>query len=281
MEFDEWEPVYEAICSDFGYDRAGDERGRDLLASLLEKSFDLADLSFVGGATAAIAGRARRSRPSRDLERAREADVVLAASTAVDTLASHGIDVDCMVTDLDKNPDTVERLTAQGVPVAVHGHGDNLAAIRDVVPDCNGAYVLPTTQAAPRGPVQTSAASPTATARRFSPTTSAPRASSSSAGISTIRRSTPRRLTNSSGPNASSTGSSRAATNGSRCSTAAGIRSTPTEFPSARGDSPVTPIARLSRAVVTESDIRRCRFRHRTDTSTPTRASCHSVGTPR
>jgi len=56
MEFDEWEPVYEAICSDFGYDRAGDERGRDLLASLLEKSFDLADLSFVGGATAAIAG---------------------------------------------------------------------------------------------------------------------------------------------------------------------------------------------------------------------------------
>jgi len=59
-----------------------------------------------------------------------------------------------MVTDLDKNPDTVERLTAQGVPVAVHGHGDNLAAIRDVVPDCNGAYVLPTTQAAPRGPVR-------------------------------------------------------------------------------------------------------------------------------
>jgi len=72
MEFDEWEPVYEAICSDFGYDRAGDERGRDLLASLLEKSFDLADLSFVGGATAAIAGRARRSRPSgTSSERAR------------------------------------------------------------------------------------------------------------------------------------------------------------------------------------------------------------------
>ncbi|MFB1063907.1 6-hydroxymethylpterin diphosphokinase MptE-like protein [Natrinema sp. H-ect4] len=154
MEFDEWEPVYEAICSDFGYDRAGDERGRDLLASLLEKSFDLADLSFVGGATAAIAGAGPSLETERDLERAREADVVLAASTAVDTLASHGIDVDCMVTDLDKNPDTVERLTARGTPVAVHGHGDNLAAIRDVVPDCDGAYVLPTTQAAPRGPVR-------------------------------------------------------------------------------------------------------------------------------
>jgi len=186
-----------------------------------------------------------------------------------------------MVTDLDKNPDTVERLTAQGVPVAVHGHGDNLAAIRDVVPDCNGAYVLPTTQAAPRGPVRNVGGFTDGDRAAFLADHVGARASSSSAGISTIRRSTPRRLTNSSGPNASSTGSSRAATNGSRCSTAAGIRSTPTEFPSARGDSPVTPIARLSRAVVTESDIRRCRFRHRTDTSTPTRASCHSVGTPR
>jgi uncharacterized Rossmann fold enzyme len=58
------------------------------------------------------------------------------------------------VSDLDKNPETVERLTVDGVPVAVHGHGDNLAAIRDVVPNCDDAYVLPTTQAEPRGPVR-------------------------------------------------------------------------------------------------------------------------------
>ncbi len=59
-----------------------------------------------------------------------------------------------MVTDLDKNPATVERLTERGVPVAVHGHGDNLDAIRTVVPNCDHEYVLPTTQAAPYGPVR-------------------------------------------------------------------------------------------------------------------------------
>ncbi|MDF9746720.1 6-hydroxymethylpterin diphosphokinase MptE-like protein [Natrinema salsiterrestre] len=154
MEFDEWEPVYEAILRDFAYDRAGDERGRDLLAARLEESFDPTELPIGPETTVAIAGAGPSLETETDLERAREADAVVAASTAVDTLAAHGIDADCMVTDLDKNPETVERLTAAGVPVAVHGHGDNLEAIREVVPNCDDAYVLPTTQAAPRGPVR-------------------------------------------------------------------------------------------------------------------------------
>jgi uncharacterized Rossmann fold enzyme len=154
MEFDEWESVYGVILSDFGYDRAGDEQGRDLLAAHLEESFDPARLPIGPDATVAIAGAGPSLETDRELERAREADVVVAASTAVDTLARHGIDADCMVSDLDKNPETVERLTVDGVPVAVHGHGDNLAAIRDVVPNCDDAYVLPTTQAEPRGPVR-------------------------------------------------------------------------------------------------------------------------------
>ena len=154
MEFDEWEPVYEAILREFGYDRADDERARNLLASLLESAADPAVLSIDPDATVAVAGAGPSLESERALERARAADVVIAASTAADTLASHGLDVDCMVTDLDKNPETVVRLTERGVPVAVHAHGDNLAAIRDVVPDCDAASVLPTTQAAPRGPVR-------------------------------------------------------------------------------------------------------------------------------
>ncbi|MBZ6496684.1 6-hydroxymethylpterin diphosphokinase MptE-like protein [Natrinema longum] len=154
MEFDEWEPVYEAILDDFGYDRAGDERGRDLLASLLEASFDPTELAIGPDTTVAVAGAGPSLESDRALERARAAEFVVAASTAVDTLASHGIDADCMVTDLDKNPGTVERLTTDGVPVAIHGHGDNLDAIRTVVPNCDHAYVLPTTQTTPRGPVR-------------------------------------------------------------------------------------------------------------------------------
>lgn len=152
MKFDEWEPVYDAICRDFGYDRTDDERARDVLESLTNP-FDLEHLSAVRGATAVIAGAGPSLETDAALERARDADVVFAASTAADTLIAAGIDVDCMITDLDKNPDTVRRLTKQRTPVAVHAHGDNIPAIREVVPGCIGEYVLPTTQAAPHGSV--------------------------------------------------------------------------------------------------------------------------------
>ncbi|ELY62186.1 6-hydroxymethylpterin diphosphokinase MptE-like protein [Natronolimnohabitans innermongolicus] len=153
MEFDEWDPVYEAIRADFGYGRAGDERARDVLASLTDE-FDRTRLSSVRDATVAIAGAGPSLETDAELERARTADVVVAASTAADVLAARGIEVDCMVTDLDKNPETVRRLTRDGVPVAVHAHGDNVPAVRDIVPDCADEFVLPTTQVEPRGPVR-------------------------------------------------------------------------------------------------------------------------------
>ncbi|WP_255191477.1 6-hydroxymethylpterin diphosphokinase MptE-like protein [Natronobeatus ordinarius] len=153
MEFDEWEPVYEAILETFGYDREADERARDVLASLTGP-FDTTHLSAVDGATVAIAGAGPSLDSVADLERAREVDVVIAASTAADVLEANGVTVDCMVTDLDKNPETVRRLTAEGIPVAVHAHGDNIPAVRSVVPDCVDEFVLPTTQAAPSGPVR-------------------------------------------------------------------------------------------------------------------------------
>lgn len=151
MEFDEWEPVYEAIRRDFGYDRGDDERAREVLASLTEP-FDLEYLDAASGATVAIAGAGPNL--SDELDDAREADVVFAASTAADRLLEAGVGVDCMVTDLDKNPDTVRRLTEQETPVAVHAHGDNVAQLRAVVPDCRDEWLLPTTQVAPRGPVR-------------------------------------------------------------------------------------------------------------------------------
>ncbi|WP_049923245.1 6-hydroxymethylpterin diphosphokinase MptE-like protein [Halopiger djelfimassiliensis] len=153
MEFDDWEPVYEAILREFGYDRTADEQARDVLVSLTDP-FDLELVAAARGATVAIAGAGPSLETEPELERAREADVVFAASTAADTLEEHGIGVDCMVTDLDKNPETVRRLTERDVPVAVHAHGDNIPAVRSVVPTCVDEYVLPTTQAAPRGPVR-------------------------------------------------------------------------------------------------------------------------------
>jgi uncharacterized Rossmann fold enzyme len=149
MDFPTWEPVYEAILADFGFDRTGDERARDLLADLTDP-FDLGRLSFAS-ARVTVAGAG----PSLDdeVDEASTADAVVAASTAADRLLAAGVDVDCMVTDLDKTPGTARELTERGVPVAAHAHGDNVPAVREHVPTFEGRNVLPTTQAAPKGAV--------------------------------------------------------------------------------------------------------------------------------
>jgi len=148
MEFETWEPAYEAILAEFGYDRAGDERARDLLAELLAGTATLdPDEIAVAGATVAVAGAAPRL--EEDLALAREADAVFAASTAARCLRERGIAVDCLVTDLDGHPETARALTAEGTPVAVHAHGDNTATLREWVPTVDASAVVPTTQARP------------------------------------------------------------------------------------------------------------------------------------
>nr|WP_048075470.1 6-hydroxymethylpterin diphosphokinase MptE-like protein [Haloquadratum walsbyi] len=145
MSFDTWEPIYESILAAFGYDRTADQQARDILATVSSPySFD--QLRFSGD-TVAIVGAA----PCLDetVEHVESADRIIAASTAADTIRTAGYDVDLMVTDLDKNPITARTLTHEGTPVAVHAHGDNVDAIRNLVPTFAGDAVIPTTQAAP------------------------------------------------------------------------------------------------------------------------------------
>ncbi len=155
MEFDDWEPVYEAVLDDLGYDCAGDERARDTLDGFWSRDglagpFD-PDRLDATDREVAVVGAA----PTLDAETHRaDADLVFAASTAADVLRDAGIAVDCMVTDLDKNPETAVTLTREGVPVAVHAHGDNVAELRQWVPGMDGDRVLPTTQVAPTGVVR-------------------------------------------------------------------------------------------------------------------------------
>lgn len=149
MNFAEWEPVYERILADFGFDRSADERARDVAAGYARR-FDV-DRLDASGRTVAVVGAAP-SLPG-EVDRVRGGDAVFAASTAVDVLRDAGCDVDLMVTDLDKNPETARALTREGTPVAAHAHGDNVPAIREWLPQFDHANTLVTTQAEPRGPV--------------------------------------------------------------------------------------------------------------------------------
>ncbi|MFC5134971.1 MULTISPECIES: 6-hydroxymethylpterin diphosphokinase MptE-like protein [Haloferacaceae] len=153
MNFETFEPVYEAILVDFGFDRDADEHARDVAAEL-STPFDLSRFDDWSGRTVAVAGGAPCLHEEAEIHVAREADVVVAASTAADVLLEAGVDVDCLVTDLDKNPETAVELTSRGVPVAAHAHGDNLPAVREWLPRFEADHALSTTQAAPVGPVR-------------------------------------------------------------------------------------------------------------------------------
>ena len=151
MNFDTFEPMYESILADFGFERAADEHARDVAAELSTR-FPLDRLGEWEGKQVAIAGAA----PCLvdEIAVAHEADIVVAASTAADVLRSQGIAVDCMVTDLDKNPESAAELTRSETPVVAHAHGDNVPAVREWLPRFDEEWTLTTTQAAPVGPVQ-------------------------------------------------------------------------------------------------------------------------------
>ena len=152
MEFATWEPVYEAILREFGYDRAADERARDRLYDLTAP-FEDVDAPPVEDRMVVVAGDGPSLTEPASLEYARTAEVCVAASTAADRLVANDVPVDWVVTDLDKHPASISRFVERGTPVAVHAHGDNLGAVESVVPGVPAGSILPTTQAEPRGHV--------------------------------------------------------------------------------------------------------------------------------
>ncbi len=146
MKYDDWEPIYERILQDFGFDRGGDIRARDVLDGFVDE-FDVDRLGMENTRVAIAGGHIPTLREELDV--VRDADVVVAASSAADALLEADIEIDLVVTDLDKTPETAVDLSKAGVPVAVHAHGDNISAIRRYLPRFETDQVMGTTQTAP------------------------------------------------------------------------------------------------------------------------------------
>jgi len=141
--------LYHRICEDLGYPRQGDRLARDYLARRVQRAAPVPDFA---SRTVAICGAG----PSLNDELARltDVDAIVTASTATDVVEDAGYSIDMMVTDLDKNPATAARLTTEGIPVAIHAHGDNIGLLQGWLSRCDLRWVIPTTQAGPIGPVQ-------------------------------------------------------------------------------------------------------------------------------
>ncbi len=152
ISFDTFEPIYEAILADLGFGREADEQARDIAAEFAQP-FDTRRLSVLDGARVAVVGAAPSLESELQSFDESAVDSVVAASTAVDVVADHGIEVDLMVTDLDKNVETADELTHSETPVAAHAHGDNIPALREWLPAFDLESTLVTTQAEPKAAV--------------------------------------------------------------------------------------------------------------------------------
>ncbi len=135
MKFEEWEPIYQEILDDFGFDRGRDEEAALLLSKLIgDRSINIQRLShLIYLRQVIICGNA----PLLD-EELRSADVsgrvIIAADGATSILLKNCIVPDIVVTDLDGCMEDVISVDQQYAIIVVHAHGDNISAIKQYVP---------------------------------------------------------------------------------------------------------------------------------------------------
>lgn len=127
MDFWEWEPYYEQILSDFGFERLKDERAARLLSRLLpRKRTKLSDLrGFLVGQVVTVLGNGPQLAEELHLVEG----VVIAADEAATVAQSKGIAPEIIVTDLDGVAEDLLAANDRGSIVVVHAHGDNIEAL--------------------------------------------------------------------------------------------------------------------------------------------------------
>lgn len=135
MKFEEWEPIYQEILDDFGFDGIKDEEAARLLSELIrDRSINVRRLSdLIYRRHVIICGNS----PLLD-EELKSIDVsgriVIAADGATSILLKNCIVPDIVVTDLDGCMEDITSVDQKCAIIVVHAHGDNIPAIKKYVP---------------------------------------------------------------------------------------------------------------------------------------------------
>lgn len=153
MDFATWEPIYEEILEDFGFDREGDEEAARLLSDMLtaENTVSLSELKdMISGKPVLVCGNAPGLRA--ELSKINlSAFVIIAADGAAAVLTAMGRVPEVICTDLDGNSeDDIEKEIfdcEHGSIVIIHAHGDNMDKLEKYVPRFR--RFIATTQAKP------------------------------------------------------------------------------------------------------------------------------------
>jgi len=140
MDFAAWEPIYERILKDFGFDRVGDEEAALFLSRRLteENTASLSELkALISGRPVLVCGNAPKLRD--DLSEISLSDfTIIAADGAAAVLMDMGFVPEVICTDLDGNSevDIEKEILAckKGSLVLIHAHGDNTYKLEKYVP---------------------------------------------------------------------------------------------------------------------------------------------------
>ena len=148
MDFSRWEPIYEEILSDFGYDRSQDENSvRILKAVTVNSDLRMGDDAAEGMSdTVSVVGNAPCLED--DIKNIGVQGTILASGSAVGRLMASGYVPDMVFTDLDGDIDPQIKASSKGAFTFIHAHGDNQDLIVQYAPMFKGPVVL-TTQSTP------------------------------------------------------------------------------------------------------------------------------------
>jgi len=148
MDFDAWEPFYLKILEDFGFSSARDEEAARLLSQLLRDSEDYLDAAATRVREKAVTVCGNAPSLEKELGGIEEKNTVfIAADGAAAVLLRKKIVPAIIVTDLDGPFQEILDANQRGSIVVVHAHGDNMDALRDLVPQLS--WVIGTAQCRP------------------------------------------------------------------------------------------------------------------------------------
>lgn len=142
MRWEVWEPWYEKIAKRLKLDRDADQEAARLLNELLPEA-DVRELKrIVQGRECIVLGAG----PSLDadleaLSRAGYLDKVLISADGATTAVLRYRDPEIIVTDLDGAVADQMGAWRRGSWLVIHGHGDNIARIREVMPETRGRAI--------------------------------------------------------------------------------------------------------------------------------------------
>lgn len=147
---------YHDVIQSLGLSEHRDIESRDLLSNILkdkEATMDLTEIQRTIRSKKTLLVGAGPSAESDILGLAewidKERPFIASADGATDALLSHSIEPDVILTDLDSCSEKVlVDKSANGTPIVVHSHGDNIGLIEKIVPRL-GSNILGSTQVLP------------------------------------------------------------------------------------------------------------------------------------